>query len=123
MGYTTTKLQIDELKKGLWESVGFYLDYLRTTSTTFIDVFKQTVDFTDIDYLGYGFRGVSDGTFTIDIDIGAVNKVSESGSDSRESGKIDCTSISGEQVLQVEIKRTGGSYAYIRELSLWSIDT
>lgn len=128
MGYVARTVDAEGVKKTLTECVPI-CDVPRwdTVSTTDEVLYKLTVDLTDVDYLNFSYHIYSTAqATTLTIYFGVVSKHSDNvtGADKHVDGSIDCTAISGDQVISVAIKMgAGGAGNKITDLRLWSMES
>jgi len=127
LGYTARALTSETAKKVIWEvSTAAYIYYWLTASTTDEIIWKTTINLTNIDYLNYSYLiGSTAGatTLTIYFDTTSKHTANVTGGTSNEHGSIDCTSITGEQIIKVAIKKAaGGSNNYVKDFCLWGME-
>lgn len=98
------------------------IGHVYTLSTSYVTLYSKTIDFTYIEYLNISFWMKAAG-HTVRTSIGGVVKSTlTNGGNNQE--KIDCTAITGDQVLLIEIKDADGTDddQFVEGLSLWSSD-
>jgi len=124
MGFATTTIEVAELKESLLETLTVYIAYFETLGTATERTFYQnTVNLDDIDYLFVTWYGQNGLTFK--VDVGGVNKVNTTtgGANSWEQSRIDCTAITGEQVIKIYATDGGGGAMWCKEMTLWGVQS
>lgn len=124
MGYSITTLPVTDLKRGLWESIqSYYIEQWATTSTTYITIIKTTIDLTYVDYLMcslncYSATVNADSQLTVD-----GTTVNHSASNTTYYDIVDCTAITGEKTIELELKASAAGTAALRYVSLFTKET
>jgi hypothetical protein len=95
---------------------------LYTLSTSYVTAYQKTLDFTYIEYLNISFWLKASG-HTVRTSIGGTIKSTLTNGGNNQD-KIDCTAITGDQILLIEIKDADGTDddQFVEGLSLWSSD-
>ena len=122
MSYTARSVSFEDVRNGVFLTQGNTMPSSRKiTGTTAEEVYKITIDFTNIDYIRYNFTANSVANLTdIEIKIGGTSKkdLNNTADGGNLNGDIDCTAISGELALTIEINNTGASTSHLTDVSI-----
>lgn len=110
MGYAALNVSSDAVKKVLFDNYPLYIGQLITDGGAADDtVIKRTFDFTNINYLHFSWY--AEVGFGLKCSIGGVAKFDnqKGGAGGIVNERIDCTSISGDKILLVEMYDSGAT--------------
>lgn len=110
MGYAVTSVDIEGVKRALFEVVPFNYPFLRpVVGVAYQESVKITLDFDSIDYLEYLFttRSGANNT-TVQINAGATTLLTSGpwANNTTRDGTLDCTGVSGSQSFIIQIKNS-----------------
>ena len=90
--------------------------------TAYVDIYKCTLDFDDIDYIHVLFENESDVVYLL-CEIGGVQQFEVHPSGAKDYQIVDCTGISGSKALNLQVKNTDAANPHwIKDLHMWSVD-
>jgi hypothetical protein len=134
MGYAALNISFDNMVNTLFEK-GKLIPTMnaKTSSQTYANIFKRTLDFDDIETLEViSFIGSSNGANAayLEVKINSVQRLELSGTEldiniamaSMEMGTIDCSALTGNLVLEINIKGSGGSDAFFKDIQIWHLE-
>lgn len=123
MGFVKGQVDIPSLKTGLFAQKAAYLPYIhRVAGTTYTQVLKWTVDFSNIDYIymmytmqtdgGNAYSKILAGSTTL---VEHANQVD--GTDIMEM--LDATAVTGENAFIIQLKNSGPDNTWLAPFMMY----
>lgn len=128
MGYIARGVSAIASKTGSFIATGFYQKRSKNVvGTSPLEVVAITLDFTNITSIYYHMHIMELANSTdMEIKIGGTSKVDDDANpnDTEAHGAIDCSAISGEQQLTIEINNTAvAQTSYLNDIYLTARET
>ena len=124
MGFTTTVLDVTELKRSIFEIMPIFTCMaFRELTVADRTIYKETLDFTDVDYLMISATIVAGaGNTDIALQIGGVTKWSEvTAGTENHTETIDCTAITGEKLVYLQADNSANN-GYVTNINIWTVN-